>query len=82
MGANGFLARTQNENCHEPFADRNVRILKDGSDCDRKLIAASATLVKTLAPWSLAANLGGERIDRFILLVFTMRANRAIGPAQ
>ena len=83
MGAHSLFGRAKEENRHQPFANGNVGILKDGSNRDCKLLAAGTALVKTLSGWTFAVRLWGNRVDAFCLpVVLAMGANRTVRPTE
>jgi hypothetical protein len=74
--AHALFGRRKEEQGHQPFANRNVGILDNGSNSHGELLAARPALVESFA--CFAACLGREFVDRLFLLA--VRANRAIGP--
>lgn len=60
-----------------PFIQGDVRILKDRSDCDRKLLFAGRTFIQTFA--NFHHRIGGNLVN---LRRIATRADRAIRPTQ
>lgn len=83
--AHALLRRAEKEDRHEPFANWDVRVFKDGSNRDRELLPARSALVKPLAGGSLAVGLRCDRVNRLGLFsrpVLAVRTDRAIRPTK
>src|SRR5260221_8775153 len=70
MRAHAFLAGAHQEGRHQPFVERDMRALKQRTDCNRKLLAACVALIP--------AGTGAD--GRSFAEGAAMTADRAIGP--
>jgi hypothetical protein len=83
MGTHSLFGRAKKKDRHKPFADGNVRVLKDCSNRHRKLLPASPALIKPLTSGPLAVRLRHKCVNALDLSVIrTMGASRTIGPAE
>src|SRR5450631_3461366 len=81
IGTERFLGRAQEKQGHQPFRNRNVRTLHDGSNGHRELLAAGSAKIDALANAALAGALGRQFRNPFLTSVLAVRTYWTIGPA-
>jgi len=78
--ANSLFGTANHIPSNQPFAERDMRVLKNCADCDGKFLVALRAAVKPGADF--LGGIGLNFPNGFLIAVFAMRANRAIRPQK
>src|SRR2546430_27986 len=84
VSRDGFLARANNEQSHEPFANRDMRTFKHRSNRHGKLFAACPAEINALANGFLIVGILRRQLGDWLALVviLAMGADRTVRPAH